>query len=72
VDNEITLSNSVVERTEELIASLKGQIEDRRSTDGVTFSLGIHYVVKHSLRDIHKLIADSGLDGRFRKRRKQL
>ncbi|RLA60649.1 MAG: hypothetical protein DRQ89_12555 [Epsilonproteobacteria bacterium] len=69
--NEIELSNSVVERTEELIKSLKHQIEFRNCTDGVTFSIGVNHALKHALKEVRDLIADSGLDGRFRKGRRR-
>jgi hypothetical protein len=71
MSDEIRLANSVIERTQELIESLEHQIEIMRSTDGVTFSVGISHTLKYAHKDIRSLIGDSGLDGRFRKGRRR-
>jgi hypothetical protein len=71
--DECMLANSVADRAQELIDTLQSQLEypNRRSTDGVTFSLEVNHTIKCALKDIRALIGDSGLDGRFKKGRRR-
>jgi len=61
------LANSIDDRLNELTLDMLDLTSDRRSTDPVTYSLGVNYMLKHALLDVRSLIADADVDGRFRK-----
>ncbi len=64
---EECLATSIEDRVEEFIKDYKHETACRRSTDAVTYSLGLNYLIKHAWSDIKDLIADAKVDGRFGK-----